>query len=809
MSARRAVTRQVRPTLAAAGAVALTSIALSPTLAEGPWVLATFLVIATTALIGGAARALSLPGWAVMTLQAVGLVLLLTWLYASDVALFGVLPDPDVWRAFGTLVRDGSSVIEQEVAPVTVTDGISFLVVSGVALIAWAVDAIAVTNRRATLAGVPLLALYLVPATVLPDGVPWPLFVAAGVGWLILLLEDGRLELSRWGRPIEGGGDGTIHSIGGTGRRIGVAALTVAVIIPIILPSLEDGRFGGGSGDGSGGNGGNGDSSATERRIITVNPLVDLQQDLTQAEDSEVLAYTTDAETPQYLRIATLDQFDGETWTLEELQAGSDQQASRGLPPPPGLGEDVARTEVSYDFAVGALDTPRLPLPYPATVVDIEGDWRWDEQSFDVFSPDEDGSAFNQSYRATVLEVAPTVDQLRSAPAADPSLNPMLTLPDPIDERLTPLAAEVTAQATNDYDRALALQNWFRTKFDYSLETVSGNRAEALERFLRSRSGYCEQFSATMALMARTLGIPSRVEVGFTPGENVEGDTWLVTAHDAHAWPELWFEGTGWVRFEPTPGGGDGGAAPAYAPVPGTSATEEAQQNGGGRDRGCVLRRGGCETPNRGGRPTDLTDVLEANRSRGEFSAGTSAPQTPESGSSTAWLWLLLIGLAAAMAAAPKVASVTVRRKRWNGIETTDRAVAAGWADVLDSATDVDLRAAPNETPRDLAVRLPARGRLNPEEDQRLRQLAAWVELLRYRDATGSTASVADIRGMADSIRTDLLRGLSARDRRLAKWWPASGRIAVIDAWNATLESIGSTWARTVARIVRKPLRSG
>jgi transglutaminase-like putative cysteine protease len=808
MSARRAVARQIRPTLAAAGAVALTAIALSPTLADGPWVFATFLVIVTTAVIGGGARALALPGWVVMALQAVGLVLLLTWLYASDVARFGVLPDPDVWRAFGALVRDGSSVIEQEVAPVTVTDGVGFLVVSGVALVAWAVDAIAVTSRRATLAGVPLLALYLVPATVLPDGVPWPLFVAAGVGWLILLLEDGRLELSRWGRPIEGDGDGTIHSIGGTGRRLGAAALTVAVIIPVILPSLDDGRFGGGSGDGSGASGGTGDSSATERRVITVNPLVDLQRDLTRAEDSEVLAYTTDAETPQYLRIATLDQFNGDTWTLEELQAGSDQQASRGLPPPPGLSEDVARSEATYDFAIGALDTPRLPLPYPATVVDIEGDWRWDEQSFDVFSPAEDGSAFNQSYRATVLEIAPTTEQLRAAPPADPSLNPLLQLPDDVDTRLSPLAATVTGEAATDYDRALALQNWFRTEFDYNLDTVSGNRSEALERFLRSRSGYCEQFAATMALMARTLGIPSRVQVGFTPGENVEGDTWLVTVHDAHAWPELWFEGVGWVRFEPTPGGGDGGGTPAYAPVPGVDPADQAGSGNGQQDRGVVLRRGGADINNRGGRPGDLTDVLEANRGRGAFSSQTSTTQTPESGTSTAWLWLLLIGVAAAMAAAPKVASRTVRRKRWAGIETTDRAVTAAWADVLDCATDVDLRAAPTETPRDLAARLPARGRLNTEQARNLRQLAAWVELLRYRDAIGSTASVSEIRHMADGIRDDLLRGLSTRDRRLAVWWPASGRIAVIEAWNAGLEFVASSWARLVARINRKPLRS-
>ncbi len=216
----------------------------------------------------------------------------------------------------------------------TATAGIQFLVVSGVALIAWAVDAIAVSGRRAALAGIPLLTLYLVPATVLPDGVPWPLFLAAGIGWLLLLLEDGRVELSRWGRPIDGGADGKVHSVGGTGRRLGAAALTVAVIVPVILPSLGDGRFGGGSGDGSGGDG-SGASSPSARTVVTINPITDLQRNLTQQDDSAVLFYTTAAQTPQYLRIATLDKFNGTTWTLEEMAAGSDQQASGGSTEPP------------------------------------------------------------------------------------------------------------------------------------------------------------------------------------------------------------------------------------------------------------------------------------------------------------------------------------------------------------------------------------------------------------------------------------------------------------------------------------------
>src|SRR5690606_28719934 len=94
-----------------------------------------------------------------------------------------------------------------------------------------------------------------------------------------------------------------------------------------------------------------------------------------------------------------------------------------------------------------------------------------------------------------------------------------------------------------------------------SLERVDAVGDDDLLAFLSpaGRTGYCEQFSASMALMARSLGIPARVAVGFLSPERA-GNDWVFSAHDLHAWPELYFEGAGWVRFEPTPGSRSGGA---------------------------------------------------------------------------------------------------------------------------------------------------------------------------------------------------------------------------------------------------------
>jgi transglutaminase-like putative cysteine protease len=99
----------------------------------------------------------------------------------------------------------------------------------------------------------------------------------------------------------------------------------------------------------------------------------------------------------------------------------------------------------------------------------------------------------------------------------------------------------------------VSLQDWFRENFEYSTDVPAGHGNDAIEHFLQIRKGYCEQFATTFAVMARTLGIPSRVAVGYTPGR-LRADGWYsVVGRNSHAWPEIWFDSIGWVGFEPTP----------------------------------------------------------------------------------------------------------------------------------------------------------------------------------------------------------------------------------------------------------------
>ncbi|MCP4449237.1 MAG: DUF3488 domain-containing transglutaminase family protein [Myxococcales bacterium] len=123
--------------------------------------------------------------------------------------------------------------------------------------------------------------------------------------------------------------------------------------------------------------------------------------------------------------------------------------------------------------------------------------------------------------------------------------------------RVRELARWITRDATTQYDKALALETWLRNEIGYTLEMESPGAMEPVEFFLFERQvGHCEYFSSAMAVMARSLGIPTRNVNGFLGGEWNEYDSFIaVRAGDAHSWVEVYFPGQGWVTFDPTPAG--------------------------------------------------------------------------------------------------------------------------------------------------------------------------------------------------------------------------------------------------------------
>jgi transglutaminase-like putative cysteine protease len=187
--------------------------------------------------------------------------------------------------------------------------------------------------------------------------------------------------------------------------------------------------------------------------------------------------------------------------------------------------------------------------------------------AYRMLSIDEGGGIFNlDSQRAvTIYEAdsdiaAPSPAQLRAASNAVPDFAlPYLQLP-PLDPRIQQLAAQISSSASNNYDKAVGLEVYLKSHYGYTLQLPRTPVADPVANFLFDRKqGHCEYFAASMAVMLRTLQIPSRVVNGFRSDEfnDVTGN-YVVRAKDAHSWVEAYFPAYGWVTFDPTPGGASG-----------------------------------------------------------------------------------------------------------------------------------------------------------------------------------------------------------------------------------------------------------
>ena len=151
----------------------------------------------------------------------------------------------------------------------------------------------------------------------------------------------------------------------------------------------------------------------------------------------------------------------------------------------------------------------------------------------------------------------PPPAQLRAAPAryTEEMRFLYLRLPPRLDPRIKALAEKLTAQAANNYARAIAIQNYLRNHFGYTLNPSGIQSSHPISSFLfKAKKGYCEYFASAMAIMLRTLGVPARLVNGFQTGSyNRVGKDFVVRARDAHSWVEVYFPGYGWIPFDPTP----------------------------------------------------------------------------------------------------------------------------------------------------------------------------------------------------------------------------------------------------------------
>jgi hypothetical protein len=257
-----------------------------------------------------------------------------------------------------------------------------------------------------------------------------------------------------------------------------------------------------------------------------------------------------------------------------------------------------------------------------------------------------------------------------------------------------------------------------------------------------------------MAAMVRTLGVPARVGVGFTPGAAQADGSYQVTTNDAHAWPEVWFSGHGWVRFEPTPRA-EQVTTPGYSVPPSADDVPEPTQG--------EVPTAAPQTPApEAVDPTDPGNRLEEDAAAAGGDQGGTGALTPARAGLSAAVLLLL--------AAPALLAALRRRHRWR-----EPSPQAAWAQVVEDAADVGHRWDPTASPRTAAERLVREQRLSGEGTDVLRALAARVEQARYaRPDAAATGSAEELRAAVGGVRAGLLAAAPPRVRWRARLLPAS-----------------------------------
>ena len=311
------------------------------------------------------------------------------------------------------------------------------------------------------------------------------------------------------------------------------------------------------------------DNGPEPRRVLS--PLVEINANLVEQSQFEMFSVkVADPSDRSYWRQMALTSFDGRSWSRS-----SNFDDVRG-PVGSDIDETIPRRTIRQEITTRSLGGIYLPAAYEvAALVDSEGiglEYEIETGALVVTRESEEDAARGFTYilESRVPDYSPALLPIDATAGLDeqfvaeytalpPSCSSGQTSADRCwPDTIASYADEITAGATSDYERARLLQDHFLdpAKFEYDLNVAQRHDVNSIEDFLFVvEAGYCEQFASTFASMARSVGLPARVAVGFTWGEwNDARQEYVVRGEHAHAWPEVYFAGAGWVVFDPTPG---------------------------------------------------------------------------------------------------------------------------------------------------------------------------------------------------------------------------------------------------------------
>jgi transglutaminase-like putative cysteine protease len=876
-----------RMTVTCAIACVLVSTAMYPLFDFSDWFYAGIGAAAVAAACGALTRLRVLPVPVCLAVGVLGQLYYLDVVFEARHDLLRFLPTPASVRLLWDLASIGVYDAHKFAPPAEQATGLVLLAAAGIGITAVLTDLIAVRLRSTALAGLPLLVLFTVPVTMnSPSG--WGtiiVFSLGTAGYLAMLSADGRERIRLWGRLVSLWRTGPLHEVAlgpgrrgpgregrsadrgqgagpdtralaAAGRRVGLASVVLALAIPLIVPGLHPGRpFA--TGPGIGGNApGQGGAALPDALSQTLAAL-------RENHPTPVLTYTTSAsaalqrDDAQYLHQWVLDTLGdpGTGWEVTSYYTGAMQ--STAIPSPPGLtvfsAAQLVRTTVTT-VAKGVLTSSSaptfLPVPYPASRVDVSGTWLTDPD-FMVFSAANGVDV--ESYQVTSYAVDPTPEELETAPPPPASaMTGDLQLPSAYrTPALEHIAESMTAGDHTEYEKVRALADWLSgSEFTYDEGAKSFNTPGGLLTFLNeTRKGVCVQSAYAMTVLTRLLGIPARMVQGYTAGTLAGKDYYVVKSSDAHVWTEVYFTGYGWIRFEPTPSGQGTATAPGYmGPATGTGqlvnpgAQPTAGTSAGGHpgtpsgtfkhvtvpgDAGPVSSA--ASKPAGSGWAAILLAVLAAIAlacgviaivappAQRALSAHADAPRrrpvTPATvflvvaGAAVVLLALYRIlshagidlragwatvGIAfgvacAVMLVAPGISRLMLRRWRWALAKDDVGRAHAAWRELRDDLADLGVSARPSEPPRTLAGRVTAG--LPEAAGDAVRRLALAEERASYAARPVEGASLRRDGAVAR-------RGLEATARPGTRWrariFPASVLTTAADGAAAVTDRISA-----------------
>ncbi|HUP86096.1 MAG TPA: transglutaminaseTgpA domain-containing protein [Acidimicrobiales bacterium] len=674
------------------------------------------------------------PIAAVATLGAVGLIA--SWTVLGHTTAYGV-PLPLTVRDGLEMLGAARAQFSTVRAPAAVLPGFVLATVLAIGVSAFMADWAAFRLQATFEAIIPAFTLFIFTAALgTSRHRTWAvtIFVAAALSFLVVhgLARSNRAGAWFGGQPATGRSALVRTAVG-----LGGLALGLGLLLGPLVPGPESAIV-------KYKNRPNGPSNRA-----TISPLVDIRGRL--VDQARIEVFTVKSSVKSYWRLTSLDTFNGTIWSSNDTYRET-KGTIRSTEP---LVPDLPTATAEQEFSVSGLASIWLPAAFRPERIEGIDDVSYNQDTASLITPADttDGSIY--TVRSSVPQLTPEL--LATAPAQAPQevVTRYLALP-PVAERVRAEAHRVTDAAATPYAKARSLQDYFHRGFKYNLDAQPGHDERALENFLfRTREGYCEQYAGAYAVMARTIGLPTRVAVGFTPGELQSDGTYHVRDEHAHAWPEVYLHNFGWVAFEPTPGRGAPNAT-AYTGRP------EAQDERGNAST-AETTAPPTTAPGAGeDGPTTVPDLGSGadsvDASEDEHAGLTGFEKTALAALALVVVWAIVVPLLHLQ-----------RRRSRRSAPGTAAQVLADWADTSEVLSAAGIARQPSETMTEYADRASRSAGLQPDPSKALRSLAKDAALAAYTEGDVPDEIVDRASLSAKTVRTAVLDQVSVTDR--VAWW--------------------------------------